>query len=44
MTRKLMRLKMRQFLGLDPCLVGIKACASSHYWARELEALGHDGR
>ena len=28
----------------QPCLVGIEACASSHYWARELMALGHDVR
>ena len=24
-----------------PCLVGIKACASSHHWARDLSKLGH---
>src|SRR5262249_60534744 len=24
------------FQKLPPCLVGIEACASSHYWAREL--------
>ena len=24
------------FMKLAPCLVGIEACASSHYWAREL--------
>src|SRR6201981_1216132 len=29
------------FQKLPPCLVGIEACASSHYWARELQALGH---
>lgn len=29
------------FAQLPPCLVGIEACASSHYWARELEKLGH---
>ena len=29
------------FATLDPCLVGVEACASSHYWARELAALGH---
>src|SRR5215472_1706025 len=23
------------------CPVGIEACASSHYWSRELQALGH---
>ena len=30
------------FQKMPPCLVGIEACASSHYWARELTALGHD--
>jgi len=29
------------FEKLPPCLVGIEACASSHYWSRELQALGH---
>ena len=29
------------FEKLQPCLVGIEACATSHYWARELQALGH---
>ncbi len=29
------------FAKLQPCLVGIEACASSHYWARALQALGH---
>jgi transposase len=29
------------FQKLRPCLVGIEACASSHYWSRELQALGH---
>jgi transposase len=29
------------FTRLEPCLIGIEACASSHYWARKLEALGH---
>jgi len=29
------------FEKLPPCLVGIEACASSHYWSRELKALGH---
>jgi hypothetical protein len=26
----------------EPCLVGIEACATAHYWARELMALGHE--
>ena len=32
------------FQKLPPCLVGIEACASSHYWSRELTALGHTVR
>src|ERR1017187_5135776 len=32
------------FERLPPCLVGIEACASSHYWSRELKALGHTVR
>ncbi len=27
-----------------PCLIGIEACASAHYWSRELQALGHTVR
>jgi transposase len=29
---------------LSPCLVGMEACASSHHWAREIAALGHEVR
>lgn len=32
------------FQKLQPCLVGIEACASSHYWSRELQVLGHTVR
>lgn len=32
------------FAGLSPCLVGMEACATAHYWARELRALGHEVR
>ena len=32
------------FAELDPCLVGVEACAGAHYWAREIAALGHDVR
>src|SRR5258708_12943971 len=32
------------FQQLPPCLIGIEACASSHYWSRELQALGHTVR
>ena len=29
------------FSQIEPCLVGMEACASASYWARELQALGH---
>ena len=32
------------FQKLPPCLVGIEACAWSHHWSRELQALGHTVR
>jgi transposase len=32
------------FQKLPPCVVGLEACASAHYWARELQALGHTVR
>jgi transposase len=42
------QLKRRQvlvfFQKLPPCLVGLEACASSHHWSRELQAMGHTVR
>jgi transposase len=32
------------FQKVPRCLVGIEACASSHHWSRELQALGHTVR
>ncbi len=32
------------FKKLPPCLIGVEACPTSHYWARELGALGHEVR
>src|SRR6266481_1212795 len=32
------------FKALPPCLVGMEACASAHYWGRELRKLGHEVR
>jgi transposase len=32
------------FKALPPCLIGMEACASAHYWARELTKLGHQVR
>jgi transposase len=35
---------LRFFERLDPCLVGIEACGTSHYWAREISTFGHEVR
>jgi transposase len=29
------------FANLQPCLIGMEACGSAHYWARKLMAYGH---
>jgi len=45
MRRQLRRRHVLAFFQkLPPCLVGIEACASSHHWSRELQALGHTVR
>ncbi len=40
------QLRRRQVLPFfrkqPPCLVGIEACATSHHWAREIGAVGHE--
>jgi len=41
-NKPLRRAQLLQFFAkLEPCLVGMEACSSSHHWARELTALGH---
>lgn len=43
--RRLRRAEVLKFFeALKPCLVGVEACASSHFWARQLRAIGHDVR
>ncbi len=43
--RKLRRSQMREFFAqIKPCLVGMEACGSAHFWARELKTVGHDVR
>jgi transposase len=32
------------FKAIRPCLVGMEACATAHFWAREIGALGHEVR
>ncbi len=42
-NRALRRAQVLSFFeSLEPCLVGIEACGTSHYWARELIKLGHN--
>ncbi len=45
LRRQLRRSEVVKFFSrLPACVVGMEACASAHYWARELIALGHDVR
>ncbi len=45
LRRQLRRSEMLEyFQKLPPCLVGMEACAGSHFWARELTKLGHEVR
>jgi transposase len=45
LRKQLRRSQVRSFFSpLAPCLIGMEACATSHYWARELAALGHTVR
>jgi transposase len=40
--KRIGRAKVLEFFGaLKPCLIGIEACPSAHYWSRRLGALGH---
>ena len=42
LRRKLRRNEVGNFfVGLEPCLVGIEASGSAHYWARVLSGAGH---
>ena len=43
--RQLRRQQMLKFFAqVPPCLIGIEACGTAHYWARQLSAFGHDVR
>ena len=43
--RRLRRAEVVEFFkALQPCLVGMEACATAHHWARELIGLGHEVR
>jgi transposase len=45
LRRQLRRSQVLEFFArLEPCLVGMEACAAAHYWARKLTELGHTVR
>ena len=42
LKKKLSRTQLKQMLmNLPPCKVAMEACGSSHYWGRQIEAMGH---
>ena len=44
-SKQLTRRQLPGFLAnLPRCLVGMEACSSAHYWAREIQKLGHEVR
>ncbi len=45
LQKKLRREDVQAFFAtLPPCRVGMEACATAHYWAREIAAVGHETR
>lgn len=45
LRRRLARAEVVPFFAtLAPCRIGVEACGTAHYWARELIALGHEVR
>ncbi len=42
LRKRLTRTKLVTFIAnLPPCLIGMEACASAHYWARYCQSMGH---
>lgn len=42
LRKRLKRAEVKEFFAnLPPCVVGMEACGTAHYWGRELERLGH---
>ncbi|MBP2239394.1 transposase [Sinorhizobium kostiense] len=45
LVKRLHRKQMLPFFSkLPPCLIGVEACGTAHYWARTLAAMGHEIR
>ena len=44
-NKSLRRAQLMQFFEkLEPCLIGLEACGSSHHWARQFRKQGHEVR
>jgi transposase len=42
LNKQLRRVQMARFFAtLQPCLIGMEACSSAHFWARKLQTFGH---
>jgi transposase len=40
--KRVTRSKLRETMAqLPPCLIGMEACSSAHYWAREFQQFGY---
>ena len=45
LVKRLHRKQMLPFFSkLPPCLIGVEACGTAHFWARTLAAMGHEVR
>ena len=45
LVKRLHRKQMLPFFSkLPPCLIGVEACGTAHFWARTLSAMGHEVR
>src|SRR6202158_4873770 len=45
LRKQLKRAQVASFFArLEPCLIGMEACGSAHYWARKLSEFGHTVR
>lgn len=43
LRKTISRLKLAEYIQkLSPCLIGMEACGSSHYWARKFQSYGHE--
>lgn len=44
-SKKVSRAKLKELIvNLPPCLIGMEACGSAHFFGREFNAMGHEVR